>query len=168
MKARRGAPSTGLRILGVAIIGLLVSGCSGDDGQAAGAPSAERSAPGRSAQASHTSSHRAESVPGASVTEAPGLPDGRVLAQAADVRGHRTLNLPGGAEKAPLSIAVNCEGRGTLKVTVEPIALSFPLECVDGEVSGTFNQIDLKRARPEGTVYVEAPSSVRWSMTIGE
>jgi hypothetical protein len=50
---------------------------------------------------------------------------------------------------------------------VEPVGLSFPLECVDGEVSSTFNQLALKRARDHGTVSVTAPSQVRWALTVG-
>lgn len=83
-------------------------------------------------------------------------------------KGNAELELPAGMAKAPLSIAVNCQGKGILEVTVKPINLSFPLKCVESEVSSTFNQIALKRPRAEGAVYIEAPSSVRWAVAVGQ
>ncbi|QKW10689.1 hypothetical protein HUT18_06895 [Streptomyces sp. NA04227] len=63
---------------------------------------------------------------------------------------------------------VNCEGKGTLKVEVKPVEVRFPLECVEGEVSSTMNQVVLKRERSDGWVSVTAPSSVRWALTVGK
>ncbi|MYQ52535.1 hypothetical protein GTW41_15040 [Streptomyces sp. SID4941] len=64
-----------------------------------------------------------------------------------------------------LAVQVNCQGEGTLHVTVKPVGLSFPLECVDEEVSSTYNEIRLKRARSEGSIQVTAPSTVLWALT---
>lgn len=101
------------------------------------------------------------------MTEAPVLPEGEVVAQAVNVTGNREMEIRGGITAGPLSILVNCQGRGTLTVSVEPVGLRFPLECVEGEVSSTFNQLSLKRARDHGTVSVSAPSGVRWALTAG-
>ncbi|WP_415957776.1 hypothetical protein [Streptomyces sp. 021-4] len=65
-----------------------------------------------------------------------------------------------------VAIQVNCQGDGTLEVAMEPVGISFPLECVEKEVSSTYNEIHLKRARAEGTVQVKAPSGVRWALTV--
>ncbi|MFI6092450.1 hypothetical protein [Streptomyces sp. NPDC051218] len=48
------------------------------------------------------------------------------------------------------------------------MGMNFPLDCVDGEVSSTYNELGLKKSRPEGTVTVTAPSAVRWSLTVGQ
>ncbi|MEU9055707.1 hypothetical protein AB0D37_35845 [Streptomyces sp. NPDC048384] len=101
------------------------------------------------------------------MTKAPVLPDGEVVAQAVNVTGNREVDIRGGIKAGPLSVLVNCQGQGKLTVSVEPVGLSFPLECVNGEVSSTFNQLSLKRARDHGTVSVTAPSSVRWALTVG-
>ncbi|MYY10001.1 hypothetical protein GT204_14045 [Streptomyces sp. SID4919] len=50
-------------------------------------------------------------------------------------------------------------------MSVEPVGLSFPLECLEKEVSSTYNEIHLKRARDKGTVEITAPSFVRWALT---
>ncbi|MEU7039404.1 hypothetical protein ABZ958_38060 [Streptomyces sp. NPDC046237] len=63
---------------------------------------------------------------------------------------------------------VACQGIGTINVSYTPAGLSFPLQCVDGEVSTTYNQIELKHERESASVYVQAPSSVRWAMSVGQ
>ncbi|QIB48952.1 hypothetical protein G3H79_19430 [Streptomyces aureoverticillatus] len=70
--------------------------------------------------------------------------------------------------KGALSVLVNCRGKGTLKVTVQPMGINFPLDCVNGEVSSTYNELGLKEARPEGTIKVTASSRVQWSLTAGQ
>ncbi|MFF7161662.1 hypothetical protein ACFZBP_09775 [Streptomyces sp. NPDC008086] len=62
---------------------------------------------------------------------------------------------------------MRCQGDGTVNVTVRPAAVSFPLECLDSEVTTIHNQMDVAGAEDEGTVSVEAPTTVRWSMTVG-
>ncbi|MFD9033515.1 hypothetical protein ACFVZW_20530 [Streptomyces sp. NPDC059567] len=55
-----------------------------------------------------------------------------------------------------------------MTVTFAPSGLSFPLRCVEGEVSTTYNQIDLKQDRESASVSVQAPSPVRWAMSVGQ
>ncbi|AZQ40518.1 hypothetical protein EJ357_22175 [Streptomyces cyaneochromogenes] len=62
---------------------------------------------------------------------------------------------------------MRCQGEGTLNVTVRPTDVSFPLECRDSEVRTIHNQVDVAGAEDKGTVSVEAPTTVRWSLTIG-
>ena|GEM_PF-6052700 len=99
------------------------------------------------------------------MTKAPVLPEGKVVARAVNAVGNQELEIRGGA--GPLSVLVNCQGKGTLTVSVEPGGLSFPLECVDGEVSSLLNQLALKRTGDHGTVSVTAPSRVRWALAVG-
>lgn len=115
-----------------------------------------------------SASDRAEHVPGETVTKAPVLPDGKAVSKVANAHGNRELEIPGGIKAGALSILVNCQGQGTLTVSVKPVGLSFPLECVTGEVSSTYNQLDLKNSRENGIVTVTAPSRVRWALTVGQ
>ncbi|MGW6905594.1 hypothetical protein [Streptomyces sp. NPDC054940] len=89
------------------------------------------------------------------------------MAQAVNATGSRTMEIRGGIKDGPISVLVNCQGQGKLTVSVEPAGLSFPLECVDGEVSSVYNQLSVKRDRDHGTVSVTASSSVRWALTVG-
>lgn len=101
------------------------------------------------------------------MTEAPDPVDGQAVARVANARGNREIDIPGGIKAGTLSLSVNCQGRGTLTVSVQPVGLGFPLECDAGEVSSTYNELHLKTARGRGTVYVTAPSPVRWALTVG-
>lgn len=151
---------------GIAAV-VALTGCT--SGQDRAAPSPHTSPPrATTSPTSSPTSDRAEHIPGETVTKAPVLPDGEVVAQAVNVTGNREMDIRGGIKAGPLSVLVNCQGQGTLTVSVEPAGLSFPLECVDGEVSSTFNQLSLKRARDHGTVSVTAPSRVRWALTVGQ
>ncbi|MEH0545811.1 hypothetical protein QA802_22895 [Streptomyces sp. B21-105] len=101
------------------------------------------------------------------MTKAPVLPGGEVVAQATNASGNKELEIRDGIKPGELSVLVNCQGKGTLTVSVEPVGLSFPLECVDGEVSSTFNQLNLQSSREHATVKVTAPSQVHWALTVG-
>lgn len=100
-----------------------------------------------------------------------------VVARQGETRGAGTLEFGEGEKGDALIIAVRCQGKGEIEVSVKPVNVGFPLECVDGEASTatststststTYNQIDVAGAERKGTVSVLAPSSVRWSMTIG-
>lgn len=150
---------------GIAAV-VVLTGCTGGQDRAASSPDASPSRVTAS-PISSPPSDRAERIPGETVTEAPVLSGGKVVAQAVNVTGSRELDIRGGIPAGPLSILVNCQGRGTLTVSVEPGGMSFPLECVEGEVSGTLNQLSLKRARDHGTVHVTAPPRVHWALTVG-
>ncbi|MCK8431615.1 hypothetical protein G3I77_00845 [Streptomyces sp. D2-8] len=78
------------------------------------------------------------------------------------------MPLDGGVRSGPVSIAVNCQGKGTLKVELKPVGLNFPLECVAGEVSSTYNQIALKKGRKDAVLQVTAGSGVRWALSVGQ
>lgn len=144
---------------------VLVAGCTSNDDTDKAAPTPS---PHPSSSAPQTRpTDRSEHIPGESVTKAPNLPEGHVVAQAVNASGNQEIDVKGGLKNGPLSIMVNCQGHGRITVAVKPVGLSFPLECVTGEVSSTFNQLSLKRARTHGTVSVTAPSTVRWAITVG-
>ncbi|MGP4051736.1 hypothetical protein [Streptomyces sp. 2A115] len=167
-----GRPGRAAVLAAVCLAVALSSGCTKDDAgregtataatAAAGSPSAKP--PAKPAKATG----RAEHIDGETVTEAPQVVDGEVIASVKDARGNQTVPLEGGARPGPLSIAVNCQGEGTLTVELKPVGLSFPLECVAGEVSSTYNQIALKKAREDAVLQVTAGSGVRWALSVGQ
>ncbi|MFJ4522698.1 hypothetical protein ACIP4Y_17395 [Streptomyces sp. NPDC088810] len=150
----------------LAAVAALTVGCTASDGATPDARHASSPSSASSSTQSPTPG-RAEHVAGESVTKAPTLPDGNVVVKAANVTGNREMDIKGGLKAGPLSVMVNCQGEGELTVRVEPAGLRFPLKCVAGEVSSTYNQLNLKHTRAQGTVRVTAPSGVRWAITVG-
>ncbi|WP_235457848.1 hypothetical protein [Streptomyces olivochromogenes] len=82
-------------------------------------------------------------------------------------RGNASVAFGQGRKGDALIIAVRCQGAGKIKVAVRSVHVSFPLNCLAGEVSTTYNQVAIGGADRSGVVSVEAPSAVRWSLTIG-
>lgn len=144
------------------VTALTLVGCSGGKEPSATEPATSQSA---RPSPSHVSD-RAEHTEGETVSRAPKpVDDGPVLLSVASKQGNAELPLTKEIGAGMLAIQVNCQGKGTLDVTVDPLGLSFPLNCVNEEVSSTYNEVHLKRARSEGTVRVSAPSTVRWALT---
>lgn len=106
--------------------------------------------------------------PSDSVSVAPKLPGGQVLASTESRHGNAALAIKDSLEKGSLAIMVKCEGKGQLIVSLKPAGVRFPLECIKGEVNTTYNQIDLKRGRESASIEVAAPSSVGWALTAGQ
>nr|WP_237540308.1 hypothetical protein [Streptomyces sp. SID4917] len=155
----------GAACLLAALVLLGVSGCTGSDGSGKASPPATKPTP--LPPSSTPESNRAEHVEGETVTEAPKpVNGGKVLLSTESRRGNAILPLKGEIGAGLLAIQVNCHGKGTLTVSLEPVGLSFPLECVNQEVSSTYNEMHLKRARSEGTVQITAPSTVQWSLMV--
>ncbi|MER7811212.1 hypothetical protein [Streptomyces sp900116325] len=153
-------PARGLAVLAVAVA-LCVSGCTEEGQHTSHPPTSPSAQPSPSG-----ASDRAEHIEGETVSKAPTqVNDGQVLLSVASRKGNAELPLTKEVGVGRLAIQVNCQGEGTIKVSVEPVGLSFPLECVEQEVSSTYNEIILKRSRSEGSVRVEAPSGVRWALT---
>lgn len=90
-----------------------------------------------------------------------------VAARQSKTQGNRSIEFDEGEKGDALIVAVRCQGKGTIEVTVRPVSVSFQLECLGDEVSTTYNQVAVAGVEDKGTVSVEAPSTVRWSMTIG-
>ncbi|MFF7643648.1 hypothetical protein ACFZCX_25800 [Streptomyces canus] len=144
-----------------------LAGCTNDHDDAGTPPrtSAQQAVPSPTKSSAPDS---VEHIPGETVTKAPVFLDGKAAVQTANVRGSEELEVPGGLKAGHLAILVNCQGEGTLTVSVQPVGLSFPLECVKGEVSSIFNQMDLTNAHTYGTVKVTASSRIRWALTVGQ
>ncbi|GHE55651.1 hypothetical protein GCM10018785_26310 [Streptomyces longispororuber] len=148
--------------VGVLLASVALTACSGST------DTPDESEPTRLAFAAPAKEQgRPEHIPGESVTAAPRLPEGKALAEIAAAEGSRTVPL-GRIGEGPLSVLVNCQGRGTLEVTLQPMGMKFPLSCVKGEVSSTYNELRLKKPRAEATLKVTVPSTVRWSLTAGQ
>lgn len=155
-------PSFSLAAIAV-VAALALTGCSGE---AKPAPADQSASPSGRVSPPQTS-ERAEHIEGETVAQAPKpVNDGQVLLSVASRKGNAELPLAKETGTGSLAIQVNCQGEGTVHVTVKPVGLSFPLECVDKEVSSTYNEIRLKRARGEGSVQVTAPSTVLWALTV--
>ncbi|MES4886808.1 hypothetical protein [Streptomyces sp. NPDC096012] len=98
----------------------------------------------------------------------PELDDGETLAGRQNVtNGNAHIAFSKGKKSDALIVAVRCQGTGKIKVAVQSVHVSFPLECVANEVNTTYNQVAVTGVERSGVVSVEAPSVVRWSMTIG-
>ncbi|MFH8774930.1 hypothetical protein [Streptomyces sp. NPDC017958] len=81
--------------------------------------------------------------------------------------GSASISFNKGKKGDALIVAVSCQGTGKIKVAVQSVHASFPLECLADQVSTTYNQLAISGVDRSGVVSVEAPSSVHWSMTIG-
>lgn len=150
--------------MGVAFLLISAVACTGDEPDARSRASA---GPTSSSARTGASAPSGE-IPDESVTKAPELPDGVVIAKVDEGKGQQEVPIKGGLAAGTVAIAVNCQGMGVLKVTLLPVELTFPLNCSTGEVSSTYNEIHLKRSRPEASIKIETSSQVRWSMTAGQ
>ncbi|QYX79346.1 hypothetical protein [Streptomyces akebiae] len=70
-------------------------------------------------------------------------------------------------EGKALTVAVSCEGKGTIEVVLRPTGASFPMECLDGEVTSINNEFDIDDSDRAGTVSVTAAPGVLWSLSMG-
>ncbi|MEU2795521.1 hypothetical protein ACFXOR_18295 [Streptomyces sp. NPDC059164] len=89
-----------------------------------------------------------------------------MLLSAASQKGNAQLPLTEDIGAGRLAIQVNCQGQGKIQVSIDPTGISFPLDCVEREVSSTYNEVHLKREREKGTVRVTAPAGIRWALTV--
>ncbi|MFE4683000.1 hypothetical protein ACFRNJ_19515 [Streptomyces sp. NPDC056721] len=90
-----------------------------------------------------------------------------VAGRQSGTRGGRILEYRKGQKGQDLIVAVRCQGKGEIKVSLNPVKAGFSLKCVDGEVTTNYNQVGVTGVEKKGTVSVQAPSTVRWSLTIG-
>ncbi|MGX1270647.1 hypothetical protein [Streptomyces phaeoluteigriseus] len=147
-----------------AAVGLLaVTGCSADDVEAWPPSGSDLSAPPWS-----PSDDPGEPPAEPPVDQPPGL-DGRetLTFRQPVTRGSRRVGFGEGKKGDALTVTVRCQGEGSVEVTVRPAAVSFPLACRAGQVTTVQNQFDVSGVEGAGTVTVEAPTAVRWSMTVG-
>ncbi|MGW1709192.1 hypothetical protein ACWCP8_27715 [Streptomyces sp. NPDC002206] len=133
--------------------------------QTASAPGAK---PSSQASASANPTHHPS---GPSTSHAPNLAEDEIptLTTASSVIGNAEYPLRGGIKSGhTLAIAVNCQGKGTLTVVVEPAGIGFPLHCTSTEVSPTFNEIGFKTPHANSFVrFTAVPSTIKWSFAAG-
>lgn len=108
----------------------------------------------------------------ASVAKPPNLAEDGVpvLVSAAALKGGAEYPLKGGIQAGKtLATAVNCQGDGTLRVSLEPAGLSFPLTCSEGNVTPTFNEVQFASTYKEAYFkFTPSPSSdITWSFAAG-
>ncbi|MFF2848862.1 hypothetical protein ACFVT5_21410 [Streptomyces sp. NPDC058001] len=144
---------------------LALGGCTDSDG--ADSPRSDAATAAAPSVTPAKNPDRPEHNSGESVTRAPKLVSGTPLTEVASAKGNRVMEI-GELQAQQLSVLVNCQGEATLTVELEPVGLSFPLECVTEEVSSIDNEMRLNQPRKKGTVSVTAPSTVRWSLTVGQ
>ncbi|MFF8473344.1 hypothetical protein [Streptomyces sp. NPDC015414] len=81
--------------------------------------------------------------------------------------GNASIAYGKGRKGDALILAVRCQGPGRMTIAVRPVHVTFPLECRADRPSTVYNQVNVTGAQAAGVASVEAPSPVRWSMTIG-
>ncbi|GAA2248895.1 hypothetical protein GCM10010232_40400 [Streptomyces amakusaensis] len=145
--------------LAAAVALLSLTGCSSGSSEER---AAERPSP--SAKPSQSSK------PAAAATAALPVLDedfpGTVVLRQGETRGGADLAFGPGKKDDSLAVTVNCQGKGTLQVTLRPVGASFPMTCVDGEVTTIQNHTVTSKSERAGTVSVDAHSGVRWSLTV--
>jgi hypothetical protein len=103
-----------------------------------------------------------------SLQEPPKLDGDETLAgQQKVTSGSASFTFGAGKKGKALIVVVRCQGTGKIEVAVRPVSVSFPLECLPGEVNTIHNEVLMHGVERSGTVSVEAPSAVRWAVTIG-
>ncbi|MFP3964340.1 hypothetical protein SMC26_18615 [Actinomadura fulvescens] len=90
-------------------------------------------------------------------------PDLKTLVVAKPHRGNGVIGTFK-ATKAPLWLAIDCQGPGDLKLLMPGIG-SFEIPCTQGRVNSTLNQIDVKKSRTL-TPRIQAPHAVQWSVRV--
>ncbi|MGV9246691.1 hypothetical protein [Streptomyces sp. NPDC003710] len=110
----------------------------------------------------------ATAAPERPVFRAPELDDGESLAgRRQPTSGNASFELGKGRRGDALVVDVRCEGRGSMYVVVRSVGVSFPVDCLAGQIGSYENQLALTGADRGGTVSVSAPPAVRWSVTVG-
>ncbi|MDW8473700.1 hypothetical protein PV332_02060 [Streptomyces scabiei] len=162
---------TALALLSGAVL-LAATACSADAETGSQRPpvrTAEAS-PARTTSAADSGEGDEAAVSEVSVDAAPDLEMAdRIVLRRDGTRGSASMEF-GKAKKGDgkaLSVGAQCEGKGEIEVSLRPMGASFTVACRDGEVSGEYNQFAVEDADRGGTVTVDAPSTVRWSLSVG-
>lgn len=82
-------------------------------------------------------------------------------------RGNAAFRYAAGARGEALTVAVSCQGDGTLRIRIPVLGAAFPVECGTGESDATGAGFDLPAAHRAGTVHVTAPPGVTWAVAVG-
>jgi hypothetical protein len=163
---------TALALLSGAVL-LAATACSADAETGSQRREPVRTAevsPARTTPAADSGEGDEAAVSERSVDAAPDLQMAdRVVLRRDGTRGSASMEF-GKAKKGDgkaLTVGAQCEGKGEIEVSLRPMGGSFTMTCRDGEVSGEYNQFTVEDADRGGTVTVNAPSTVRWSLSVG-
>ena len=140
--------------------------CTSDNGPKTSAKKSAPATPTASAQPT-ADANAVQHVDGETVTAAPKLEGKKTIASFANGRFSRRIPLDGGLRKGTLGIALNCEGKGTVRVEVAALGLSFSERCVDGEVASVYNEDEVSSVYPDASLHVISGSGVRWAVSAG-
>ncbi|MFV2121095.1 hypothetical protein ACE14D_22705 [Streptomyces sp. Act-28] len=152
----------GLGIAAAAIL-LSVSACTESGGEPQASISSTAAAP-----PAPSAVPPSDSAGSPSVKQPPELDSTEKLAgRQQATRGNASFEYDAGTKGDALIVGVRCEGAGTMQVKVNAVDVTFPLECIAGKVNTTYNQVGVDGVERRGTVTVQAPSTVQWSMTVG-
>ncbi len=105
---------------------------------------------------------------GGNIEKAPVLDTGEkaVLLTVANQSGGLQQTL-GTINKGNLSVAIDCQGEGSIKVALSSV-IDYTQPCHADRVSSNYNKVALGSPRDDVDVKVTVPSGVRWSLTVGQ
>ncbi|WP_333779180.1 hypothetical protein [Streptomyces sp. IBSBF 3136] len=94
-------------------------------------------------------------------------PDEILAGRLEPTTGNASIAFTGGRKGDTLILALRCQGQGEVSVTVRPVHVAFTLSCPVDRADTVYHEVRVTGTAHSGTATVEAPSTVRWSMTIG-
>ncbi|MGW0410753.1 hypothetical protein ACWERI_08410 [Streptomyces collinus] len=94
-------------------------------------------------------------------------PDDILAGRQEPITGSASFAYTGGRKGDTLILAVRCQGEGGVEVTVHAVHVSFPLRCPADRADTVHHEVRVTGTARGGTASVQAPPTVRWSMTIG-
>jgi hypothetical protein len=153
------------------LLGAAAAGCTSNHSSSADHPPTDRPSTNHSVAAT-TASPTAPDPHAPSVAKSPNLGDEDVkaLVSAASLTGSGEYPLKGGIRSGKtLAIAVNCQGIGTLKVTIAPAGITFPLTCIAKQVTPTVNEVRFASHSKDAYIRftVDGRPKVTWSFAAG-
>ncbi|MFC9282379.1 hypothetical protein [Streptomyces collinus] len=167
-----------LAALGLACAALL-TGCATDHATDAGKPPSPTGPPTPSPAATTTGTTTAGTATAGTAPasasaarplfhRAPELDPDEILAGRREpITGGASFAFTGGRKGDTLILALRCQGEGRVEATVRPVHVAFSLRCPADRADTVYHQVRVTGTARGGTASVQAPSTVRWSMTIG-
>ncbi|MFD6415783.1 hypothetical protein [Streptomyces sp. NPDC060194] len=148
------------RLLPAALLPLALAACT------SGAPDSAPPAPRSPWPAS---SGPATVAPPAESPVAVGEPDlgETFVAGLSDMQGDGAFAFDAGRRGEALIVAYRCLGPGELTVEVRPTGMVRSVPCTGQEVADERDVVDVEGVQAAGRVYVQAPSTVRWAVSVG-
>ncbi|GAA2231182.1 hypothetical protein GCM10010360_63720 [Streptomyces nogalater] len=105
----------------------------------------------------------------ATTSKAPNLSarDIRPIISDTSVTGNSEYSIPDGIAKGKtLAIAVNCQGSGKLRVSIEPAHISFPIAC-EKVIVPSLNEIRFSRKHSQASIKFTSSHEEKWAFAVG-